>query len=63
MEKDKNKGFIIYEGKDYYMMEELFFKDYPTNNEAYEGEYSKVDIDVLPIIPKYEDIEDGYFYY
>lgn len=62
MERDKNKGFI-YEGKDYYMMEELFFKNYSPNNEAYEEECSEVDTDVLPIVPRDEDIEEGYFYY
>lgn len=58
----KNKN-PIYEGKDYYMMEELSYKQCLTDNESHYEEYSEEITDVLPIIPKDEDIEDGYFYY
>lgn len=61
-EKEKGNGFI-YEGKDYYMMEEMFFESQPPNNEAYKEQHSEIDTDVLPIVPRDADIEDGYFYY
>lgn len=64
MEKDKNNGFI-YEDKDYYMIEELFFKYYPLHSDKHEEseKYNELDTDILPILPREEDIEDGYFYY